>query len=93
MDANFAFGPGGQLVTVALAPGLRFGGRSHLDLCAGPALLAVTGSPGAMLLGAVIAQGHIELVGPLALHLSLSAVFNGYGFMLFPSAGLGASMF
>jgi hypothetical protein len=93
IDANFAFGPGGQLVTVALVPGLRLGGRSHLDLCVGPALLGVTGSPGANLLVAAIGQGHIELVGPLALQLSLSVVFNAYGFMLFPAVGLGVSMF
>jgi hypothetical protein len=93
IDANFAFGPRGSLVTVAFAPGLRLGSRSHLDLCVGPALMVASGTAGVLLVGAVIAQGHIELVGPLALHLALSAAFDGTGLILSPTVGLGASLF
>jgi hypothetical protein len=94
IDMHLLGGPGGVLINIAAAPGLRFGHRSHFVLGLGPSLAFVntiaglqTFIEGTLTLRGVILFGD----GGFGLHLDGSVVFDQSGALFMFGIGLGGS--
>jgi hypothetical protein len=99
LDAQLLALPAGLLFNVAVAPGLRFGHRSHFVLALGPSLafLALTnGSPDVLrsLEGTLTMRGvFIVGEGGFGIHLHGGVMFDASGAMFTLGIGEGGSSF
>ncbi len=96
-NVNVSFQPGLSLVAATLAPGLRFGDRSHFLLALGPTFTLLTvptvfGSATG-LVGTLLAQGVFSLGSSFALSLQSGLSFSTGGVIFTLGAGFGFGAF
>lgn len=93
LTLDVAFVRSGTVVSGLLAPALRLGKHSHVNLAAGLSVISVSTSQGSVtgLAFATQVQGAIQLAGAFSLSLNGTVAFDATGVLVTLGAGLGFS--